>query len=283
MQGRAVSHIRGESIAGISAIELADHGIALNLGDDRGGGDGGRNRVAVENSRLVALKIDAQRIDEQVVRSRRKLGDSFFHCLLRRPIDVDRVDGGDIDASDRPSDAILANAGRKLLARLTVEQLRVAQPANTVVGLENDGGRYYRAKEAAAADFVHAGDQPRTFSPSQFLVLQRALELFKKAQFLRGLGDFCVIFEAKSFTDSLGSGCHSAWLDCRTSTGGKVGWNCFCAIAGDDYLYWPVITRARSFATDGSALPINDIRFAELDRLSPSPRPSRPMWVGTSC
>ena len=109
MLGRAVALVRGQPVFGIDRVPGADHRVPLDLRDDGGRGNRGRQRIAMDDRRLCALEVDAHGVDQQVVGEQRQLADRFFHRALRRPVDVDLVDGGDVDSGDRPRQRMLAN------------------------------------------------------------------------------------------------------------------------------------------------------------------------------
>ena len=67
MLGRGVALVRGEAVAGVDGVELAHQAVAVDLGDDGGGGDGERERVAVEEACLRAGMVEAHGVDEEVV------------------------------------------------------------------------------------------------------------------------------------------------------------------------------------------------------------------------
>ena len=52
MRFRAVADVLGEAVFGVSLVELRHQIVAVGFGDDRSGGDGGGNRVAVNDGFL---------------------------------------------------------------------------------------------------------------------------------------------------------------------------------------------------------------------------------------
>src|SRR5271165_663407 len=187
MMRRAVALVGGQSVLWEDRVPGADHRVTLNLRDDGRRSDRGGERVAMDDRRLGAIEADAHGVDKQVVGTKRELTDGLFHRALRGPVDVDLVDGGDVDSSYRPGQSVLADSWRKRLALLALKQLGITQAANAVAGIENHRGSNHWAEERSAADFVNAGDQLRACSPREFFVLQRALQLLQQAQLQSGL------------------------------------------------------------------------------------------------
>ena len=56
--GRGVSLVAGEAVLRIDGVQRAQDGVAMNLGEDGGGGDGDRERIAVDDRLLRAGEID---------------------------------------------------------------------------------------------------------------------------------------------------------------------------------------------------------------------------------
>src|SRR5947209_19977067 len=94
MFGGTIAFIGGQIILWIDRVPLADHGVASNFSNDRGGGDGAGKRVAVDDLGLRAVPVNANRIEQQVIGYGIELGDSFTHGQQRSVIDVDLIDAG---------------------------------------------------------------------------------------------------------------------------------------------------------------------------------------------
>ena len=100
-----VSLVRGEAVAGMRGVERREEAVAVDLGDDGGGGDGERERVAVDEAGLRAGvgKVERSRlhgVDEQVVWRDGEGADGGQHGEARGLVDVDAVDGGGVDLGD---------------------------------------------------------------------------------------------------------------------------------------------------------------------------------------
>src|SRR6516164_3937690 len=111
--------------------------------------------------RLHAFEVNVQRIDQQMVGTKRKFAYRLLHRALRSPVDIDLVDGRNVNRGNRPGQRVLANLWGKLLTLLAVQQLGVAQPANSIVRVENHCGGHDGAKERSPTDFVDTGNQLR--------------------------------------------------------------------------------------------------------------------------
>ncbi len=94
--------------------------------------------------------------------------DGLFHGALRGPVDVDLVDGGDVNSGNGPGQRVLANARRQLLARLAVQQLGIAQPADAIAGIEDHGRGHHWPEQRSPADLIDARDQPGSRGPRHF-------------------------------------------------------------------------------------------------------------------
>ena len=95
-----VSLVRGEAVAGMRGVERREEAVAVNLGDDGGGGDGERERVAVDEAGLGAGVVELHGVDEEVVGGDGEGADGGEHGEARGLVDVDAVDGGGVDFGD---------------------------------------------------------------------------------------------------------------------------------------------------------------------------------------
>ena len=103
--GGGVSFVRGEAVAGVVAVELAQETVAMDLGDNGCCGYREGERVAVYELGLRAGvgqsgEIELHGIDEEVVRADWQGMHGGQHGETRGLIDVDAVDGGGIDLCD---------------------------------------------------------------------------------------------------------------------------------------------------------------------------------------
>jgi len=63
----SVTHVTGEAVGGEAGVEGGDEGIAVDLGDDAGGGDGEREGVAVDKAGLGAGVVEAHGVNQEMV------------------------------------------------------------------------------------------------------------------------------------------------------------------------------------------------------------------------
>lgn len=91
---RAVSLVGGQAIDRKDRIPGRDHAIAFDFGDDRGGGDGGRERVAMNNVSLGKVAIEFHGVDQEIAGGGRQLLDGMEHGETRCLVDIDLIDAG---------------------------------------------------------------------------------------------------------------------------------------------------------------------------------------------
>lgn len=97
-------------------------------------------------------------------------------------IDIDLIDSGDIDGSNRVRDRMRTDPLVECVAVGFGKKLGVAQTANAIARLEYAGGGNDGAKKRASTDFIHTRDEFGAGRPGEFLEFQRALEALKKAK-----------------------------------------------------------------------------------------------------
>ena len=162
MAGRAVSLVRGEAVHGENRIPGGDHAVAFDFRDDRGGGDGTRERVAVNNRLLGKIAFESDRIDQKIACRWRQLLHRMQHGETRRVVDIDLIDAGGIHSGNGPGDGMLANQQREFFAALGRKQFRIAQAANAVcrvvIFIEDHGGGDDRAEQRSTTDFIDSGN-----------------------------------------------------------------------------------------------------------------------------
>jgi hypothetical protein len=82
-----------------------------------------------------------------VVRARVEAKDGFPHGQAGSLVDVDLIDAGGVNGSNRPGHGMLANSFRENFTPLGRQQLRIAQTAYAIFRIKNYGGSHNRAKE----------------------------------------------------------------------------------------------------------------------------------------
>ncbi len=172
----AVALVRRQAVHGKDRVPGGDHAVALHLGDDGRGGNRNREGVPVDDGIAVADRNQSSwhRPEDSPPPGRAPKG--MQHGQPRSMIDVDLVNPGGIDGSDRIRDRMFANANGEFLTALGRKQLGIAQPANAVAGIENDRGRHHRSEQGSAPHFVHSGDQLGSRSPRQLFKFQSATQ-----------------------------------------------------------------------------------------------------------
>lgn len=156
--GGGVSLVRGEAVAGMLGIERAEEAVAMDLGDDGGGGYGQGERVAMDELGLGAGVVEPHGVNEEVVGGKREVADGGEHGKARGLVDVDVVDGGRVDLGDGDGQGRGAN---KTVEGFTLEmgellgvlEARVCQRGNLL--RQNDSGGDDRAEESTTTDLVH--------------------------------------------------------------------------------------------------------------------------------
>ena len=76
--------------------------------------------------------------------------------------------------------AVLANLKSEFFAALGGEQFRIAQTANAVSGIENDGCGHDRAEQRAAADFIDSSNALAPAAQARFSKLSVQRSFFSR-------------------------------------------------------------------------------------------------------
>ncbi len=158
---RGVALMGGEPVLRVESVQLAHERIAVNFGNDGGGGDGEGERVAVEEPGLGAGVVDAQGVDEEVIGRAGKSVDRGEHGEAGGLVDVDPVDGLGVDGGDRDGESAAFDAFVEPFPIFAGELFGVGEAGageGAAVAREDDGSGDDGAKECATADLVHAGD-----------------------------------------------------------------------------------------------------------------------------
>src|SRR6266851_6747635 len=107
---------------------------------------------------------------------------SFAHDQPRRVIDVDLVNASGINGGNCPSHRVFPNALGQHFAALGQKQFGIAQAANTVVSIENNGSSYHRTEQRPAAHFIDASHHGRTRCPCPLFIAQSTTQPLEQAQ-----------------------------------------------------------------------------------------------------
>ena len=160
----AISFVAVESEVWIHRGEINQQAIAINFGDDRSGGDGETERVAM-NDRLLSTGEARQgkRVDQEIIRIDREGLDRPLQSHATSPAQPEVVDleGRDLGKPNAqrnlPDDwgEPLSSGGSKLLGVAHTGQRAEQRPG---WGRQNDGGRDKRPGPATSPDLVDAGN-----------------------------------------------------------------------------------------------------------------------------
>src|SRR6202035_3967973 len=96
---------------------------------------------------LFDYHVELHRIDEQVIGRDSELLKRGSHGLPAGLINVPGIDSLRIDFGDRPGQCMLTNALGELRTTLGGNLLRIVEPHDAPLGIENDGGGHYRTEE----------------------------------------------------------------------------------------------------------------------------------------
>ncbi len=182
MFGGSVALVLGESVLRVPAVELTHQAIAVDLGDDRSGGDRQAERIAVEQLGLRAGMIDQHCVQDDVVGGRGQRLHRTEHGQACGVIDVNSVDGFGVDLGHADREGRAANAPIEAFALLTGQLLGVFEAhahENCILGRQDDRRGHDRAEECTAANLVHAGDDSVTTVAESLLGGVSALQLLE--------------------------------------------------------------------------------------------------------
>jgi hypothetical protein len=165
--GGGIALVGGEAVLGVEEVEVSHEGVAVDFGDDGGGGDGEGERVAVEEAGLGAGvgylgEVEEHGVDEEVVGGEGEALDGEEHGEAGGLVDVEAVDGGGVDFGDGEGEGVLADLAVEELALVLGELLGVFEAEAGEGGGargEDDGGGDDGAEEGSSTDFVDTGDE----------------------------------------------------------------------------------------------------------------------------
>src|SRR5271156_4279292 len=92
MLRRAIALMRSQAVLGEDRIPLAHHAVALHLGENRSRRDRSGKRITMNDGLLGKRTIQANGIDQKMVRSRLKPHHRLAHRDARCLINIDLVD-----------------------------------------------------------------------------------------------------------------------------------------------------------------------------------------------
>ena len=134
--------------------------VARDLGDDRGGGDGGDDGIAADDGLAVAADVDPiPAVDENQSGPHRQRLDGAGERPQRGAQNVVTIDArrrcdrdGDLGAG--------ADFRVKTLPRRRIKLLGIIEAARDALGIEDDGRSHHRSGEWPPSRLIAAGDRP---------------------------------------------------------------------------------------------------------------------------
>ena len=155
---RAIAFVRGQSVVRILLVVRSHPCIPVDFGDDRCGGDGDADRVAIDDSFLQARCIERLGVDQKKVRLRGKLRNGREHGLVRGAADIDGVYRCRIRKSNGDRDRNAADDRVEPFAFLRGQLFAVAHSWNARAGGQNHGGGHDWPKQRSTAHFIDASN-----------------------------------------------------------------------------------------------------------------------------
>src|SRR5918998_6738455 len=166
--GRRVADVCRELPAWVQLVGAAHVAVAGDLRDDRGGGDGGGGRVALDDRALLVADVtDGEAIGQADAAGARDADQRVPEGREVRPVQSARVDRTRATRDDADLDRCAHDDRKQLLANLVRVLLGVVEPAQRAqlarrqrLDVEQHAGRDERAREASATRLVGARDPP---------------------------------------------------------------------------------------------------------------------------
>src|SRR3954468_7649 len=156
---RGVSLVVIETVAWIDGVQGEHLAVAGHFGDDRGGRDRAALAVSLRDPALGDEQIrNTEGVHQHHVRQRCDRHDGAAHGLQRGAMDVDCVDLARGDRHHRPGDRPPGDLDVKALALERRDCLRVGEPRDVAIGIEDHRTGRHRSGQAAAANLVATGD-----------------------------------------------------------------------------------------------------------------------------
>src|ERR1035438_5653930 len=162
MRARRIAKVRRQAIAWVGLIQAPHQGIAVGLGDDRGGADAGHERIAADHSFNRAISKTIMKLRRKVPINNnfggplRQAKQCPLHRQQRGLQNIEQIDFAMIRLSDRNADGPFTDAQREHRAPLWRELLGIAQSANRSLRIQNHRSRDHWASERAASSFLHS-------------------------------------------------------------------------------------------------------------------------------
>ncbi len=165
MIGGGVALVAGKAVLRVYRIPFLHARVPVRLGEDGGRSNGDAAAVALDERLLFDEHVELHGVDQQVIRRDRKLLERGGHGLAAGLINIPGINALRVHLGNGPGQRVLANALGKLSASVRSDLLRIIEPNDAPLRIENDGGGNHRAEERAAAGFIQTGDaRPTEFT-----------------------------------------------------------------------------------------------------------------------
>lgn len=161
MRGAAIALVCGKSVSRIVQIQFAHQAVAGNLGNDRGGGDRKAEGIPLFDGLLGDGGFNgADAVDQQEIGNGGKLRDRLQHGLPCGLQDIDPVDHLGPDDADADRRGLLHDQVEQAFPCLRGQLFGVVNLGQAQSLRQDDGSRYHRAGQGAAAGLVDTGNRP---------------------------------------------------------------------------------------------------------------------------
>ena len=135
MLGRGVAFVLRKPVMRINPVPFDHPAVAFHLGDDRGGRNRNRKRIAVDERFLLDQHIQLHGIEKQIIGRDFQLSQGLSHRLAAGLIDIPGIDAARIDFRDGPGKSVFANSQRQNFAALGGQFLRIVKADDPPLGV----------------------------------------------------------------------------------------------------------------------------------------------------
>ena len=162
MCGCRVALVDRETVLGIAPIECPHLLVANGFGEDRRGRYRRLEGIALDDRPYWQRKLGAAvAIDQNLAGRHREALHRPFHRQHRGVQDIEAVDLCNAGLADRPRERMLSDQGRKTLALLFREFLRIRKTGNRSCRVEDHGRGNDRPAQGSPTGLVNPADHAR--------------------------------------------------------------------------------------------------------------------------
>jgi hypothetical protein len=174
MQLGSVTLVLAEAILRKLGTKVTHHPVARYLGDYAGGGDAQTHAIAVDDGSLRKWKRnDGQSIDQNVIGWVDQFRDGQAHRSMARAQNVDAIDLGGIDSTDRPSNFGIGHQIRiNFLAQFRRKLFGIVQATMTKFFRKNYSRGDNWTRQGTTPGFINPGNA-RNASSAQFFLMTK--------------------------------------------------------------------------------------------------------------